>query len=88
MNKEEEEPELEAYVDSHYVFVCSKMHPTTGLYEIAGVLVEDEDAEAFLAEDGIRKVEVFIVGRLQAPINVYFSLEEFNGSEDREDENG
>jgi hypothetical protein len=70
------------YMESSYVFVCSQMHPLTGIYEIKGILVDDEYAEAFLHVDReVKKVEVFTVGKLSSPINVYHSLEEFNGEE-------
>jgi len=64
-----------------YVFSLEIMEGTTGLYEILGVVSEEEIVGNFLKTEEtmnhVARVQVFTLGQIEGPVRIINSLEEF-----------
>lgn len=63
-----------------YVFSIEKLHPTTGLYEILGIFVDEAVVEHLLrdfTEYNVIRIQVFTLGQIEGPIQTITSIEEF-----------
>lgn len=63
-----------------YVFALEVMIPTTGLYELMGIVADEDKVKSYFenaGETAVCRVEVFILGDIEGPVRIINSLEEF-----------
>lgn len=65
-----------------YIFTVELMNPETGLYDIKGVVIDEEIVKVILdaKEDevaGVYRIQIFTLGQLEGPAQIIHSLEEF-----------
>jgi len=61
-----------------YVFSLEEIDPKTGLYDMRGIVSDEEVVGNFLSDDGVvKRIQVFTLGQIEGPVRIINSLEEF-----------
>lgn len=61
-----------------YIFLLEEIDPQTGIYEAKGVVTDENQVENFLNEESIvKRVQIFILGKIEGPCQIINSWEEF-----------